>query len=323
VNTPHLRKHIVSIFAAAAATCICLHIAVPFARAADSFVIQPEIGATEFGPGDRLTITSLRGSEEHLAAGGRYTVDGSYTLSSADSADLAWFATSRGPSGPTPIRDSEHVQLSRGTGTFHLEKTLLNDGWLHLSFYVDGQPHGGIYFGEKGLETTVLRHKSWSDFTASDSGSGNTGNSGKAADSSNRAIIAFLGDPVPPPATLDPRYSPANLKAAFNSLCIKLNLKVQRLEVDDSEFPFVLYGLVIGRCDYHAFANGFRQMEGYDYGGSVTGIAQGWRTNFAIDIIPEGQLPEDRTRDCSRRLMIRLQMLADSAARDNGNANSK
>jgi hypothetical protein len=117
---------------------------------------------------------------------------------------------------------------------------------------------------------------------------------------------------------LDPRYTPANLKAAFNSLTPKLGLTVQRLEVDESEFPYVLFGLVAGRCDYHALADGFRHMEGYYYGGSVTGTALGGGTNFAIDIIPEGQLPKDRAVDCSRRLMIRLEMLADSVSRGEG-----
>jgi hypothetical protein len=293
-------------------------------------VIQPEVGATELAPGDQITISSLRGNEDHLALGGHYTVDGSYTLSSADSADLAWFATSRAPSTSTPVRDAEHVGISRGAGSFHLEKTLLVDGWLHLTFFVDGHPHGGIYFGEKGIESTVLRAKTWSDFPDSRSSSpkGAIPGSGESAgilsgDRSNRAIMAFLGDPVPPPANLDPRYAPANLKAAFNSLGAKLGLTVRRLEVDESEFPFVLYGLVAGPCDYHALASGFRQMEGYGYGGSVTRSGSDGETKFSIDIIPEGQLPGDRAEDCSRRLMIRLQMLADLAAKADSGANTR
>src|SRR5262249_42265340 len=127
-------------------------------------LIQAELGAVEFAPGDSITITALRGSRRHLEPGGCYLLTGSYTLTSSDSADLAWFATSRGPSGQTPIADDEHIMITKGSGTFHLKKTLRDDGWLHVSFYVNGRSHGGIYFGEKEVETTVLRKKSWSDF---------------------------------------------------------------------------------------------------------------------------------------------------------------
>jgi hypothetical protein len=313
-----------------AAAGVGVHLATSTAKAADSFAIQPEVGATEFAPGDRISITSLHGNEEHLAHGGHYAIDGTYTLSSADNAELAWFSTSRGPGNPTPIRDSEHVEVSRGAGNFHLEKSLNDDGWFHLTFYVDGHPHGGIYFGEKGFGDTVLRRKNWTDFPSPQSDGGTSANSdiggstrSQPDDRGNRAIMAFLGDPVPAPVTLDPRYTPSNLKAAFNTLSSKLGLTVSRLGVDDSEFPYVLFGLVAGRCDYHALADGLRQMEGYDYGGSVTGGGPGGGTNFAIDIIPEGQLPKDRAGDCRRRLMIRLQMLADSVARGEGSVSPK
>ena len=56
---------------------------------------------------------------------------------------------------------------------------------------------------------------------------------------------------------------------------------------------------------------------------SVTRSGSDGETKFSIDIIPEGQLPGDRAEDCSRRLMIRLQMLADLAAKADSGANTR
>src|ERR1017187_7653549 len=144
-----LRPETGRLTAIAIASALCMHLALVPAQAAGEAVeteypsvIQPEMGAAEFAPGDRITITSIRGDSEHLKLGGRYVMDGSYTLASAESADLAWFATSRSPMGGTPVTDAEHVKITRGTGTFHLAKTLFYDGWQHVSFYVNGQSHG-------------------------------------------------------------------------------------------------------------------------------------------------------------------------------------
>src|SRR6266480_1468214 len=153
----------------AVTSALCLHAADPSARAGENAiesefrnVIQFELGAAEFAPGDSIVITSVRGNQRHLESGGRYLVEGSYTLASADGADLALYTTARAPSGLSPVMDDQHVEVTRGSGNFSLKKTLRDDGWLHISFYVNGHLHGGIYFGEQGVEKTILREKGWS-----------------------------------------------------------------------------------------------------------------------------------------------------------------
>jgi hypothetical protein len=312
--------------AMAVTSALCLQAAITSAqlgeKAAETefqYVIQPESGATEFAPGDRIRITSVRGNREHLEPGGRYLLEGSYMLASADSADLAWFATSRGPSGSTPVTDDEHVRITRGSGNFHLEKTLLDDGWLHVTFYVNGHSHGGIYFGEKDFDNTVLRKKDWSDFSNDSPGgrpdrksagarNGGTALSGPA----NLAIMAYLGDPVSPPAGLDARYSPTNLLAAFTALSQKQGLRVERLALDDSEFPFLVYGVLAGKHDFRELEAGLHQMKDYKYGGSVVGITDKGGTYFSFNMIPYSQYPSGQAAACNRRLMVRLQMLADA-----------
>jgi hypothetical protein len=321
----HLEKIRSTVIAATTVFCLCLGI--ESARAEEKvantvcpFVIQPELGASEFAPGDGIVIASLRGDREHLETGGNYMLDGSYTLASAENADLAWLATSHGPSGSTPVTDTEHIQIARGSGVFHLEKKLLGNGWLHVSFYVNGRGAGGIYFGEKGFKETVLLKKSWSDFSEAQTGElkipGAAGlDSAKmtASNPANLAIMAYLGDPVPPPVAMDERFSPVNLKTAIISLNKKLGLTVVNLNIDASEFPYVIYGRLDGQCDHRVLASAVGQLNGYGYGGSVSGSTPGGGTYFAINMIPVSQYPEGRINECERRLMVRLQMFAEAA----------
>ncbi len=286
----------------------------PSTQAGFPYLIQVEPGATEFAPGDSIVITSVRGNRANLEVGGTYELEGKYTLTSADRADLAWFATEREASGPKPVSDAEHTMVTKGSGTFRLTKTFADDGWLHVSFYVNGQSHGGIYFGEKGVERTILRKKSWSDFGPAHAS--NDGNSGSASAGTvhpaNVALLNYLGEPVAAPENLDPKYGPKELAAAFREACKREGLKVKTLSVDDSEFPFLLYGLIEGKHEFREIESGLRAMKDYVYAGSVTG-ADDRITHFAMNIIPQDRYPYNRAVTCNRRLMVRLQMLADLA----------
>ncbi len=283
------------------------------------YVIQVEFGASEFASGDEIVINSVRGNREHLEPSGRYVLDGTYTLASSESADLAWFSTSRGPSGRTPVTKQQHMLVSKGSGNFHLEKILLDDGWLHVSFYVNGHSHGGVYFGEKGSDKTVLRKKDWSDFSdrspekPAHKSSAIENGASLRSEAGNTAIMAFLGNPVAAPANLDSKYSPTNLIAAFSAISAKAGWPIQRLAVDDSEFPFLLYGVLAGR---HELADrDIREVKGYEYSGSVRGSTAAGSTYFSLNITPRDQYPSDLVAPCNRRLMVRLQMLAEAAGK--------
>ena len=129
------------------------------------------------------------------------------------------------------------------------------------------------------------------------------------ASSANAAIMAYLGDPVTPPANLDPKYTPEGLTAAFRQLSQNLGFKVQRLAVDQSEFPFLVYGIIEGRQSYNALKEGLSAMPGYAYSGSSTGNADG-STYFALNMMPQREYPREVADAIHRRSMIRLQMLA-------------
>ncbi len=274
-------------------------------------LIHVELGAREFAPGDGIVITSLRGNRRHLEPGGSYVLEGSYTLSSAARANLAWFATSPSPAAGQPVTREEDVEVARGSGRFRLKKTLKSPGWLHVSFYVKGRPHGGIYFGEKGFEGTVLRKKDWSDFAA-----GSVAEKSAArlvSEPANLAILAYLGHPVPAPPHLDSKYDPTNLRTTFFDLGKQADWEVRSLRVDDSEFPYLLYGVLGGKHDFREIQDALRKIKDYTYAGSVVGTTGKGSTYFSLNIIPYEVYPARQAGTCDRRLMVRLQMLADRA----------
>src|ERR1700749_2658609 len=65
--------------------------------------IKFELGASGFRAGDNITITSVRGSRNHIESGGDYLVEGTYTLATAENAELGVHCTSRGPGGHSTV----------------------------------------------------------------------------------------------------------------------------------------------------------------------------------------------------------------------------
>jgi hypothetical protein len=131
----------------------------------------------------------------------------------------------------------------------------------------------------------------------------------------NSVFESYLGRPVSVPSNLDPRYSPEEISAVFRDLVETLGMKVTKLGVDASEFPFVIHG----RVDSTAGADFFKKVDaelralpGYTYGGSLTGKAEDGTTYFALNIIPSSAYPEGANETIRRRLMIRMQLLITS-----------
>lgn len=130
------------------------------------------------------------------------------------------------------------------------------------------------------------------------------------ASSANAAIMAYLGDPVPPPSNLDPKYTADGLVAAFRTLCRNQGFEVKRLAVDQAEYPFLVYGVIAGRQSYQKIKDGLAGMSGYAYSGSSTGSSGDGSTYFALNMMPNSAYPRTHAEAIRRRTMIRLQMLA-------------
>jgi hypothetical protein len=128
---------------------------------------------------------------------------------------------------------------------------------------------------------------------------------GRAADKKSGITII---DQTKPPASegkIDAKYTAEGLKDAFRELCKKLGYRIVRLEVDQSQFPFVLHGVLAGRCDYREIRDTVKQIPGYVYVGSVTSSTRDGSTCFALNMTP----PES-SRGESRGMMDRMKELA-------------
>jgi hypothetical protein len=283
------------------------------------YAIPVELGAVEFAPGDRLEIMSLRGNRPHLEIGGRYLLEGTYTLESTESGTLGWRITSRGSGTPQAVGAEETINVTRGSGSFRLIKVFQADGWPHLSFYVKNPARGvstsagGVYFGEAGIEQSILRSKPWSDFSTAAAPPIREKAAPRSTSEYNRAnaaLLAFLGNPVPPPANLELAYSAEALTAAFRAYCTDYGLRLQSIAVDESEFPFLVYGVIAQPKALRNINDALAKTRDYRYSGAVSGNTAANGTFFALNMTPPLRYPADQRDAVNRRLMLRLQMLA-------------
>jgi beta-lactamase regulating signal transducer with metallopeptidase domain/biopolymer transport protein ExbD len=122
-----------------------------FAYDIDFVPFTPQWG--QFSPGDSISIATVRGNREHLELGGRYLVEGTYTLASMRTAGLSISVThsSIPAPGSHSLVDSEQgTTVASGSGRFSLKITMRYPGEFHVSFNPPGggQSHGTVYFGE-------------------------------------------------------------------------------------------------------------------------------------------------------------------------------
>ncbi len=116
------------------------------------FVVDVERGSTSIKAGDAIEIREVRGTRPQLEQGGNYLVRGSYTLGSADEARLLLSVTAERPGeGCTSGNSRGSMRVSKGSGDFELATRVPYQGKPHVTFYVDGQNGGGVYFGNSKL----------------------------------------------------------------------------------------------------------------------------------------------------------------------------
>jgi len=288
-----------------AMTCVAAGAAATNDTSADfPYVVNYELGKAEFAAGDSITITALHGTREVITTNETYCVEGTYTLGSRDKAELCFFATTSGNSGPTPVDPRQTVHVTRGTGTFRLIKTMTEDGYLHLSFY-NGGAISGVYFGQGEW---VLRQKGFSHpdepSRSPDNSSSATASAASSSDP-NHAMLEYLGNPVPPPSGMDAAYSKRGLNDALQLAAKNAGISFKRIEIDDSEFPFIV-GVTCGEGDWANLANQMKKMTGYEYNGSI-----GSSTCNAFNLVPSSSFPSETSQRIGRRLWLREQMLFD------------
>ncbi len=259
--------------------------------------VKIELGSSEFEPGDSITIQEMRGSSELIQTGGTYCLTGTYTLASQDEADLSLFATTTSRT-PSPIDPQQTMRVTKGTGSFHLMKRMTEDGYLHVTFYSrkTGQGFGGVYFGQGNW---VLRDKHFS-YRATEAVS-STG--------PNQVLFEYLGNPVPPPSNMDSAYTREGLTQAMQEAAQNAGITLAKLEIDDSEFPFLIGVAFANPNDKLKLIERIRKISVYASSGGVGG-----EITYAMNIVPYQAFPQDAAQRIYRRMTLREAVLHDRIA---------
>jgi hypothetical protein len=267
-------------------------------------LVQFELGDSEFAPGDAITIQQLRGTTDDIRPGGTYCVTGAYTLNSQDEADLSFFATTTNKT-PTPIATQQTVHVVKGTGSFRLIMQVADEGYLHLTFYSRDtrQGFGGVYFGQGRW---VLRHKQWSYRDSASRPQKPQGREPVSAAGPNQVLFDYLGNPVAPPANLDASYTKEGLARAMQVAAQNAGISLVKLEIDDSEFPFLVGVVAANRADMDKLKEQIRTMVAYNYTGGVGG-----NDKYAMNLVPSGAFPMDARQRIYHRMMLREAVLFD------------
>jgi len=259
-----------------------------------------ELGVSDFAPDDTVTIQEVRGTMDAIRPGGTYCVTGTYILKTQDEADLALFETVTN-SAPTPVDPRQRLHVVKGTGSFRLIKHVTEEGYLHVTFYsqATGQGFGGIYFGQGQW---VLRHP----FTHRVDVISRTPPEPVSSGNVNQALFEYLGNPVAVPDNLDASYTKAGLIRGMQDAAKNAGASLVKLEIDDSEFPFLVGVVVAGRSDWDKIREQIRKNPAYEFNGDVGGD-----NTYAINLVPSRSYPPGTHQRIYRRLVVRAGLLSD------------
>ncbi|HEU5396726.1 MAG TPA: sigma-70 family RNA polymerase sigma factor [Verrucomicrobiae bacterium] len=119
----------------------------------------------------------------------------------------------------------------------------------------------------------------------------------------NQAMLDYLGSPVPMPSNINFAYTKEGLMSAFQNMAQALNLNLKRIEIDDSEFPYLVGVEVENKNQMQLLKDQIRKMPEYNYTGGVGGD-----TRMVMNIIPFGQYPAGRHDTIENRLILRESM---------------
>jgi hypothetical protein len=125
----------------------------------------------------------------------------------------------------------------------------------------------------------------------------------------NQALFDYLGEPVDPPEDMDALYSKDGLIKAVQTAAHKAGISVQRVEVDDSEYPF-LVGIIYKEGDYPKLTDELRKLEGYEFNGGISSP-----THCAVNLVPWRVFPSKFSQRISHRMGVREQVLFDKTSR--------
>ena len=120
------------------------------------------------------------------------------------------------------------------------------------------------------------------------------------ASAPNQALYEYLGNPVAPPADLDAAYTKAGLTSAVQDAAQAANISLKKVEIDDSEFPFLVGVVWPKHIDDYDKLEGQLRKAGYQ----VSNFIQGDPV-CVMNITPRASFPKDTRSQIQNRLDLR------------------
>jgi hypothetical protein len=111
---------------------------------------------------------------------------------------------------------------------------------------------------------------------------------------------------VAPPENLDAAYTREGLTHAMQAAAQNAGISLVKLEIDDSEFPFLVGVVVANRGDMEKLKEQIRTMTAYNYTGDVGG-----NTRYAMNLVPNSAFPAEANQRIYHRMMLREAVLFD------------
>jgi hypothetical protein len=122
----------------------------------------------------------------------------------------------------------------------------------------------------------------------------------------NKVLYDYLGAPVAPPENMDAAYTKEGLTHAMQAAAKAAGITLVKLEIEDSEFPFLVGVICANQQDMEKLKDEIRKMPAYNYTGGVGG---GRSASYAMNLVHYNAYPADARQRIEHRLRLREQIL--------------
>ena len=116
----------------------------------------------------------------------------------------------------------------------------------------------------------------------------------------NKALYDYLGDPVATPTNMDAAYTKKGLTSAMQDAAQAANISLTKVEVDDSEFPFLVGVVCANKGAIEKLKEQIRKVAAYNYTGSVGGDSI-----CAMNFVPYSAFPTDARQRIHHGVQVR------------------
>lgn len=123
------------------------------------------------------------------------------------------------------------------------------------------------------------------------------------ANSNSNLILAYVGEAVAPPANINPAHTKHGLINAIQQAAQLAGVSLKKVEIDTSEFPFLVGAVCDSDADFEKVKAQFKNMPDYEYGGATSSHG-----TYAFNITPYRGYPPEAGERIARRMPLRMQM---------------